>query len=668
MTRGGKTRGGGGRQLEATVHTSLPPRVQGPLRAYVRVCLPAIHWEYSVGPPASKLCVGMRWWGEESSGTVFRVPVVHGQRRCSSEESTTLAFFPVRSALPQLSSYLKDMKSLKLRVGLGHMTDDSMVIGRSTLPDLSTLTKSQPYEDSLPIIGTQGHRLGRLQVQIELQVARAGQTRLTTPAAASDDVSHPPEFKVGPGAHRATEKQREPIAEIDTLPPQEHRATSSRNTNRGHAEPKTYTESAASHKAALLAKYINPNTSKETATGQEQMTVSPTGSGSTTGQSVYGEMGSAVARPLGPQQQEVIAELIERGERLREAMARAVLDSGIEKKKGRERGRKRGRVPLCGVVGDVSMEESDYPLRDPSLLEKLLHSRDVETGKKTQDFGTQTHSPTTTDFPSGSKSTAQSDDLHHRPSSPPPSPSSHSSKLEAGGSLSTLASFFSGHSLQKSTDAEILQAVGVERLTLLGRVTSCRVVIDILEVDPLKMAAVLRHSGIKMAAVLVPSGKKRQYQSGPLSTSLSGTFFVEYHFPAAVSGRGGRGRKGVVFPPPHEVVRVASRKIKNKVVRFGHRSVFAVSPRWSCDQTVVARCSHLQRVLSTSYGSRLRVGWGRRGCVSSVADGWRLHLPWWLLLPPGLGAKRDEDLIELTTMRYIVKLTGVCSSVCGKGV
>ena len=235
---------------------------------------------------------------------------------------------------------------------------------------------------SLPIIGTQGHRLGRLQVQIELQVARAGQTRLTTPAAASDDLSHPPEFKVGPGGHRTTEKQREPTsAEIDThttLPPQEHRATSSHNSNRGHTEPKTYTESAASHKAALLAKYINPSTSNA---GQEQMTVVPTGSGSTTGQSVSGEMGSAVANPLGPKQQEVIAELIERGERLREAMARAVLDSGIEKK---ERGGKGGRVPLCGVVGEVySSEEEeeedgdvsmDYPLRDPSLLEKLLHS------------------------------------------------------------------------------------------------------------------------------------------------------------------------------------------------------------------------------------------------------------------------------------------------------
>ena len=38
-----------------------------------------------------------------------RVPVVLGQtrQRCSTEESTTLAFFPVRSALPQLKAYLK---------------------------------------------------------------------------------------------------------------------------------------------------------------------------------------------------------------------------------------------------------------------------------------------------------------------------------------------------------------------------------------------------------------------------------------------------------------------------------------------------------------------------------------------------------------------------------
>lgn len=60
------------RHLETTVHTSLPPCVQGPLRAYMKVCLSAITWEYSIGPPASKLCVAVKWWGEESPGTVFR--------------------------------------------------------------------------------------------------------------------------------------------------------------------------------------------------------------------------------------------------------------------------------------------------------------------------------------------------------------------------------------------------------------------------------------------------------------------------------------------------------------------------------------------------------------------------------------------------------------------
>jgi hypothetical protein len=249
------------------------------------------------------------------------------------------------------------------------------------------------------------------------------------------------------------------------------------------------------------------------------------------------------------------------------------------------------------------------------------------------------------------------DDLHHRPSSPPPSPPSHSSKLEAGGSLSTLASFFSGHSLQKATDAEILQAVGVERLTLLGRVTSCRVVIDILEVDPLKMAAVLG-----------PSGKKRQYQSGPLSTSLSGTFFVEYHFPAAVSGRGGRGRKGRVFPPPHEVVRVASRKIKKKVVRFGHRSVFPVSlagpvtRQWWHDVLIFAVYYRPPTDRAPCLVGKARVPfrqWLMAGASSTVVAP---------VTTSGLGAKRDEDGDRADTDEDIIgKLTVCLQLLCGKG-
>ena len=54
---------------------------------------------------------------------------------------TSLSFYIGYSVLCSL-----DMKALKLLVGLGHMTDDSMVIGRCTLPDLSGLTEKHPYE------------------------------------------------------------------------------------------------------------------------------------------------------------------------------------------------------------------------------------------------------------------------------------------------------------------------------------------------------------------------------------------------------------------------------------------------------------------------------------------------------------------------------------------
>jgi hypothetical protein len=61
------------RQLEAAVHTSLPPLVKGSLRGHLVVSLEGgIVWEYSVGPPTPKLCIQLKWWGEKSAGTTFR--------------------------------------------------------------------------------------------------------------------------------------------------------------------------------------------------------------------------------------------------------------------------------------------------------------------------------------------------------------------------------------------------------------------------------------------------------------------------------------------------------------------------------------------------------------------------------------------------------------------
>lgn len=67
------------RQVEANVHTSLPPLVKGSLRGHLVVSLEGgIVWEYSVGPPAPKLCVQLKWWGESSPGTRFRYNISLG--------------------------------------------------------------------------------------------------------------------------------------------------------------------------------------------------------------------------------------------------------------------------------------------------------------------------------------------------------------------------------------------------------------------------------------------------------------------------------------------------------------------------------------------------------------------------------------------------------------
>ena len=39
-----------------------------------------------------------------------------------------------------------DMGPLQLQIGLGHMIEDSMVIGQSTIPELSVLAASNPVE------------------------------------------------------------------------------------------------------------------------------------------------------------------------------------------------------------------------------------------------------------------------------------------------------------------------------------------------------------------------------------------------------------------------------------------------------------------------------------------------------------------------------------------
>ena len=53
--------------------TSLPPLVEGRTRGHVSVCVKGpVEWECNVGPPAPKLSIRLKWWGEKGSGMLFR--------------------------------------------------------------------------------------------------------------------------------------------------------------------------------------------------------------------------------------------------------------------------------------------------------------------------------------------------------------------------------------------------------------------------------------------------------------------------------------------------------------------------------------------------------------------------------------------------------------------
>ena len=229
---------------------------------------------------------------------------------------------------------------------------------------------------SIPITSPQGHTLGNLQIQIEIQVARAGQTRLSAPAV---DASQPG-FTVGPGA--TVKAKRQDLQEVGTERGSKARQcrgldlkVESTNPSAGtlHQTAQSSLQAAADHKAALLAKYTQQHTEP----------------GARRAQSDYDDESEAME--IGPRQREVISELIERGEKLREAMVVSVFKTcqegagGGVQSTGRdyrstENQKEFHTYNSCSSDEEkegeeaFSMDESDYPLRDPSLLEQLLYS------------------------------------------------------------------------------------------------------------------------------------------------------------------------------------------------------------------------------------------------------------------------------------------------------
>ncbi|XP_040820227.1 C2 domain-containing protein 3 isoform X2 [Ochotona curzoniae] len=109
-------------------------------------------------------------------------------------------------------------------------------------------------------------------------------------------------------------------------------------------------------------------------------------------------------------------------------------------------------------------------------------------------------------------------------------------------------------------DAQVT-TLSVDRLALLGRTQSVRVIIDTMGVPP-------------DSPQMTPDKKSGVRRQLKLITAKRRTFFVEYHFPVGFS-KSGSGKTALIT----EVVRFASSKVASGMVKFQQRSVFPVQFR-----------------------------------------------------------------------------------------
>ncbi|KAJ8403874.1 hypothetical protein AAFF_G00347420 [Aldrovandia affinis] len=141
--------------------TSLPPLVEGQVRCFLRVTVGRVLWTIPQ-PPAPPL-VRLRWWGESSSGTHFHPrdgsPVY--QRGVK-----TTARFAIRCGPKQFTSYLTDMGFLVLEV----LTKaDHLPFGRVQVAGIARLSLSHSISGFFTLVSPTSEKLGELQVSLALE-------------------------------------------------------------------------------------------------------------------------------------------------------------------------------------------------------------------------------------------------------------------------------------------------------------------------------------------------------------------------------------------------------------------------------------------------------------------------------------------------------------------
>ncbi|NXI90798.1 C2CD3 protein, partial [Psophia crepitans] len=581
--------------------TSLPPLVEGPLRCFLRCTVSRVLWTVPKPPTAS--LVRLRWWGETSDGTVFQPASRPGQ-----PAGRTTARYAVRCGPRQLAAYLTDMGALVLEV----MTKlDHLPLGKVQITKLSGLSPSHPIDGFFTIISPTSDKLGELQVSLVLEpLPELYDTSGSIPTTdASLDVapaqgSSKPQFLAPSQQSRQT---RVTIADQESV--NNSRTTSPRGKDyllfQENSENVKDTFSASRHRLILPDECLKVNPSNR----QASFPTSPDAG-------APARTNTRVLSLHNPATKDLLSALLDQGNKLRDAMVVSAMksspDVGIEltavppsmesddfKATTRSpKGLSSHFVPApedpqlftpepSGQGFDLNSEERaiqlllgsadlsspvrfwdqtgslldslslgsevyDSELNDPhydqSLLESLFYTA-PKSDSSLSDFLSD-------DDVNPSKKVTKTETLKKAdPQEDSNAFDGDQKVIEINHSCSPTRPFAPPGDHAEETHVTSLSA---DRLALLEQIHLARVIIDSLKIPPECIQITPKKKGIM--------GKPPR----PASVNKC-TFFVEYHFPLGAS-KDEKGRVSITT----EVIRMASSKITDDMVKFQQRFVFPV--------------------------------------------------------------------------------------------
>ncbi|XP_007173782.2 C2 domain-containing protein 3 isoform X1 [Balaenoptera acutorostrata] len=615
--------GGGSRQKrglsDISPSTSLPPLVEGQLRCFLKLTVNKVIWKITK-PPACVL-VRVRWWGETSEGTLF-CPRDALQTEPKAVRTTTR--YAIRCGPKQFTSYLTDMAVLVLEVitKLEHLP-----VGRVQISGLAQLSPTHHINGFFTIVSPTSKKLGELQVSLALEPLSEtydSYNPLPTTDMTENVLLSEQGFRKYTEAGNTqflvpSRPQRIPTTKIDG---KELAANSSRSTTPRGKDHLCFAENSDTIKDSFfgLQHHLNSGQSLESMTlkgraPQKQMSLLNSSEFQPQIRTVAkSHSDSCILSSNNPPTKDLLLALLEQGNKLRNAMVISAMKSSPDTSMLLEEVHPSMKEDFLGASTQIKalsrnqfkdhIENHLLPptentfwkhdtKADTRAIQLLLGSAELSQGRYWDGLGSPPDSPSPGSdvycssepndpqydqsllenlFYTAPKSDTSVSDVFSGDDDVVPSKKMSQSKALARSSK-VLES--NDYKLKKKAvgkknrnlieqqmlsdtpeDAQVM-TLSVDRLALLGRTHSVRIIIETMGVPP--------------DSPQETPGKKSFPGRPPKLTTKKRTFFVEYHFPVGFS-KNGLTKTALIT----EVVRLASSKITDGMVKFQQRFVFPV--------------------------------------------------------------------------------------------